>query len=175
MKKINELYSLDWASDCYYVNNNLEIINKDTNKIKSQSVGKRGYKYVTLNRKSDNVQIKVYVHKIIALAFINNGEYECINHKDGNKLNNAIDNLEFCTNQENIIHAWNNNLIVRNERVFKIAFNNGTTKINTMKELQKETGISRITLYDLYYKNKGSKKWSIKQIEEYFGSQETIE
>ena len=44
-----------------------------------------------------------------------------------------------------------------------------------MKELQKETGISRITLYDLYYKNKGSKKWSIKQIEEYFGSQETIE
>ena len=52
---------------------------------------------------------------------------------------------------------------------------NGTTKINTMKELQKETGISRITLYDLYYKNKGSKKWNIKQIEEYFGSQETIE
>lgn len=175
MKKINELYSLDWASDCYYVNNNLEIINKDTNKIKSQSVGKRGYKYVTLNRKSDNVQIKVYVHKIIALAFINNGEYECINHKDGNKLNNAVDNLEFCTNQENIIHAWNNSLIVRNERVFKIAFNNGTTKINTMKELQKETCISRITLYDLYYKNKGSKKWNIKQIEEYFGSQETIE
>lgn len=175
MKKINELYSLDWASDCYYVNNNLEIINKDTNKIKSQNIGKRGYKYVTLNRKSDNVQIKVYVHKIIALAFIKNGKYECINHKDGNKLNNAIDNLEFCTNQENIIHAWNNNLIVRNERIFKIAFNNGTTKINTMKELQKETGISRITLYDLYYKNKGSKKWNIKQIEEYFGSQETIE
>lgn len=175
MKKINELYSLDWASDCYYVNNNLEIINKDTNKIKSQSIGKRGYKYVTLNRKSDNVQIKVYVHKIIASAFINNGEYECINHKDGNKLNNAIDNLEFCTNQENIIHAWNNNLIVRNERVFKIVFNNGTAKINTMKKLQKETGISRITLYDLYYKNKGSKKWNIKQIEEYFGSQETIE
>ena len=175
MKKINELYSLEWASDCYFINNDLEIINVNTNKVKSQNIGKRGYKYVTLNRKSDNTQIKVYVHKIIALAFINNAKYECINHKDGNKLNNAINNLEFCTNQENIVHAWNNNLIIRNERVFKLEFNNGKILLNTMKELQKETGISKITLYDLYYKNKGSKKWNIKQIREYFGSQETIE
>ena len=154
MKKINELYSLEWASDCYFINDNLEIINVNTNKIKSQSIGKRGYKYVTLNRKSDNVQIKVYVHKIIALAFINNTKYECINHKDGNKLNNAIKNLEFCTPKDNVHHAWNNKLIVRKERLFKLEFNNGKVLLNTMKN---------------------SKKWNINKIEEYFGSQETIE
>ena len=48
------------------------------------------------------------IHRLIAQAFIPNPDPDKliqINHKDGNKLNNTISNLEWCTNQQNAIHA----------------------------------------------------------------------
>ena len=44
------------------------------------------------------------IHRLVAEAFLN-GEGH-INHKDGNKLNNNLNNLEFCTNKENNKHAF---------------------------------------------------------------------
>ena len=47
-----------------------------------------------------------YIHRLIAKAFIPNPlNLPCINHKDWNKLNNALDNIEWCTYQYNLIHA----------------------------------------------------------------------
>jgi hypothetical protein len=46
------------------------------------------------------------IHRLIGFYFIPNPlNLPCINHKDGNKINNAFDNLEWCTYQHNIVHA----------------------------------------------------------------------
>ena len=77
--------------------------------ILKQSINGRGYYYVliSINNKYKNILI----HKAVAEAFLeNNNNYSDVNHIDGNKLNNCITNLEFCTRSENIKHAYKNNL-----------------------------------------------------------------
>lgn len=162
--QINTLYSLDQIADFYYINNDLQIININTGKIKKQTLGKRGYYYVTLSS-IDKQQKKVPVHKIVALAFIENLPYEVINHKDGNKLNNEIINLEFVSQQQNCLHAWNNGLSKRHEKIFEIMYQDKIYD-GTMKDLSKILNIPRATLYDLFYKNKNSKIYPIKYIRE---------
>lgn len=65
----------------------------------------KGYYAVSLwvNNKMYNKQ----VHRLVALTFIDNpNNYPVVNHKDGNKLNNRIDNLEWCTYSHNTNEAY---------------------------------------------------------------------
>ena len=68
------------------------------------------YYRITLSK---NGITKMYtLHRIIAITFIPNPEHKTqINHKDGNKLNNNVNNLEWCTISENMIHAYKHNLM----------------------------------------------------------------
>ena len=58
-----------------------------------------------------NRKIKVMrVHQIVMLAFIGKSNL-CINHKNGIKTDNRLENLEYCTNSENIRHAFRTGIV----------------------------------------------------------------
>lgn len=73
-----------------------------------------GYLKVTLTK--DSVSKKFYIHRLVATQFIENkNNLPQVNHKDGNKLNNSVSNLEWCTKTENQNHAVLNNLMQHGE------------------------------------------------------------
>lgn len=100
-------------------------------KIIKQYVNKHnGYAYTVLckNGKEKNCR----VHKLIATAFIPNTENKTtINHIDGNKTNNRVDNLEWATNQENIIHAIENGLASTDRNKIAIVQYDKKRKLNS--------------------------------------------
>lgn len=66
---------------------------------------KNGYLQFALNKNSKRKM--VYIHLIVAETFIENtNKNDTVNHKDGNKLNNNIENLEWCSYSENNLHAY---------------------------------------------------------------------
>ena len=74
-------------------------------------IKKTGYYTVSLTK--DHKKKTWMIHQLVAKAFIPNPENkEMINHIDCNTLNNRVENLEWCTNSENQIHAMKNGLKV---------------------------------------------------------------
>jgi len=74
-------------------------------KILKPEISKCGYLRLQLTK--DNKRIHKFVHNLVAETFIANFENKPqVNHKDGNKLNNNLDNLEFVTCSENALHAY---------------------------------------------------------------------
>jgi hypothetical protein len=76
----------------------------------TQVKNKKGYMCVNLINKGKKYNKRV--HRLVAKAFIlNYNNLKQVNHKDGDKTNNHIDNLEWCTNQYNTKHAYDKGLI----------------------------------------------------------------
>jgi hypothetical protein len=63
--------------------------------------------YLNMSLYKGGKEVRAFVHRLVAEAFIPNPESKpCINHKDGNRSNNAVENLEWCTQSENIRHSF---------------------------------------------------------------------
>ena len=95
----------------YDITTSGEVINNHNGRhVKPQMNGK-GYLRVSIGGKLQ------FVHRLVAEKYIPNPENKSqVNHIDGNKLNNSVDNLEWVTNLENRRHAVENDLHLKGEK-----------------------------------------------------------
>ena len=91
--------------DKYEVSDEGRIRNSTTGREIKQFLGRDGYMRTQIAGKTR------LVHRVIAKAYIpEDPSKPFINHKDGNKQNNRVDNLEWCTRSENMYHAYKHEL-----------------------------------------------------------------
>ena len=108
-KQVYEMKDIPGWEGLYACDTEGKIWSYRTNKFLSPSKSKRGYLHVTFTK--DGKRYDYRVHRLIAMTFLDNPENkEQVNHIDGNKLNNYLSNLEWCTGGENIEHAKLNHL-----------------------------------------------------------------
>ncbi len=90
-----------------YIVSNMGIVKKGTFKTVAQVDGRRGYKRVHLRQAKGSKQRLIFVHRVVASAFIGTCPtgYQ-VNHIDNNPSNNTAENLEYVTAQENQTHSW---------------------------------------------------------------------
>ena len=93
--------------DNYLVSNTGKVINIDTNKELTGVITKKGYRRLIFRDRKNNSVKYYFVHRLVAETFITN-EYNKteVNHIDSDRLNNKIDNLEWCTRSENVRHSF---------------------------------------------------------------------
>ena len=85
-------------------------------RLKKKTINASGYEVVGLWK--NNRQNLVFIHRLIAEAFIENpNRYPEVNHVDGNKQNNDISNLEWCSPRMNVDHAYRAGLTTRAKKV----------------------------------------------------------
>ena len=111
-----------------------------------------GYKKVELVKDGKRKGFKV--HRLVAQAFIPNpDEKPQVNHIDGDKTNNYVDNLEWATASENSIHAYNTGLNSNkkelNENEIISMYMNGITK----EDIAKQYGVSNAVIKRILKEN----------------------
>lgn len=170
--------------DNYQINEKGEVRHKIKGNILKQGIGKIGYPVVSLwkNNKGKTHSI----HRLLAEHFIPNPENKReVNHKDGVKHNNNLNNLEWVTTSENIKHSYDNGLnyfselgrksisekvrerslgnSYRSKKVLQLDFNGNIIKeFESAVEAAKENGISFSMVCCLCRGSKSSKKYKFK-------------
>ena len=110
--------------DYYLISNTGEIKGIKTGKIRKKNINHEGYYFIGISLGSRENKITVRIHKAVAETFIENlNNLPEVNHKDGNKLNNNIDNLDWCTPKENMYHSYK--ILLHGNQTPVMCLNNG--------------------------------------------------
>ena len=130
----------------YSINNYGDIYSRNVERLLKPKIDRYGYKVVTL---TDGKKFKCFtVHRLVAEAFIDNpNNLPCVNHKDENKLNNSVKNLEYCTPKYNANYGTRNKRMALSKKKNPIIqYGLDGEYLNTylgVKDAQKATGVNR--------------------------------
>ena len=127
----------------YEVSSLGKVRNMKTGKILKPHLNHKGYLKHHLSK--NNKLKELFLHRIVATAFIDNPEGKpCVNHIDENKLNNDLSNLEWCTVRENIIHGTRTKRVAEKltQKVIQLDINDNILNVfKSMRQAERETGI----------------------------------
>lgn len=133
----------------YSISSEGQVRNDLTNRILKQQI-QNGYCHCTLS--VDKKPKRCRVHRLVAIAFIDNPENkEFVNHKDGNRQNNKVDNLEWVTPSENTKHAIQTGLTTSGKKRAVVQYSLEGKQMmvfNSLADAERETGVlnSKISL-----------------------------
>ena len=126
----------------YQISNFGKVFSFKSNKILKPFNDKKGYLKIELRK--ENRRKIYFLHRLVAMCFIENkNNLPYVNHKDENKHNNRVENLEWCTCK------YNNNYGTRNSRISKkmLGENNPMYGKHHSKETKRKMSESRIGLF----------------------------
>lgn len=133
------------------------IIQKSKERIMQPTNNGKGYQIIGL-RKPSQKKKNFYVHRLVAIAFIDNpNNYNIINHKDYNRANNNVDNLEWCTQSYNARYSLIHRLYINCKPVAKISPASNMI-IETYKSIQQASNENNVSTTYISYCCKGKYK-----------------
>lgn len=104
---MEEWRDIPFTNGEYQVSRTGKVRTAKTGRILKPCIDQRGYERVCLFKENRGKRYRV--HRLVAISFIPNPhEKQQVNHKDGNKRNNSVENLEWATNVENMHHSREN-------------------------------------------------------------------
>jgi hypothetical protein len=158
----------------YQVSNLGNVKSLKTNKILKKIQGQ----YYNVGLYNNRIKKHIKIHRLVAETFLSNpNNYDCINHKDENKYNNNVNNLEWCTRK------YNNNYGTRLNKISKSLINNPKIckKVNqydknhnfikqweSTMEIERKLGIKNTHISDCclkkeHYKTAGGYIWEYEE------------
>jgi hypothetical protein len=147
----------------YSISSTGRVRNNDSGKLRKLNVNDRGYVHIVLIDNDGNKHDK-RVHRLVAEEYIpvSGIDQDQVNHIDGDRGNNCVDNLDWVSSSENHIHSYDvlgrrsNGEKYSDDSIHRVCVM--LERGDRIKDIEKETGVSRKAQYDLM---KGNTRQSI--------------